>query len=77
MTYEKNVAARLARLSCLCSACLQLELAEEQALRDSEARALRDILDTPRDQREVASRLNIQTRKYGYAHLLQVKKRKE
>jgi hypothetical protein len=51
------VERRLASGIFLCSSCLQLEMAEEQAIPD--------YSDTPRDQREVTSRLNIRTRYHG------------
>ncbi len=59
LTLEEKL---LARRACLCPACLQLDLAEEQALPD-----YRDI---PRDQREVpGGRLKIHTR-YHFGNIL-------
>lgn len=52
---------RFARRICLCPACRQLDVAEKQV----EEMARPDCSDAPRDQRGVASRLNIRTRYHG------------
>jgi hypothetical protein len=55
------VGKRRARELCLCPACLRLDVAERQV----EETTRPDYSDTPRDQRELTSRLNIRTRYHG------------